>query len=250
MKTLRRLLTSLMLVVGLARGETERQHVTAQPHTATAQQTAASVEPGIEQPMKSANAGQAAVTSMRPEMLEGFAEQPEPIQQLVRSALALTEQGLSYRYGSSDPKAGGMDCSGFIYYLLTTNGYRDVPRDSSGQYAWVLKDSVFHSVLGRNQNLLNDMKPGDLLFWSGTYKVNRATPISHVMIYLGKEKSTGKPVMVGASDGRTYRGLRMSGVSVFDFKLPSGQPNKDDSTLTARFEGYGSIPPTRLKAGL
>ncbi|MBV9390916.1 MAG: C40 family peptidase [Verrucomicrobia bacterium] len=182
-------------------------------------------------------------------MLEGFAEQPAPIQQLLRSALSLTEQGLSYKYGSSDPKAGGMDCSGFIYYLLTTSGFRNVPRDSGGQYAWVLKDSVFHSVLTQNQDLLKDLKPGDLLFWSGTYRVNRATPISHVMIYLGKEKSTGKPVMVGASDGRTYRGLRRSGVSVFDFKIPSGQPNKNDSTLTARFEGYGSIPPTQPRAG-
>jgi hypothetical protein len=65
------------------------------------------------------------------------------------------------------------------------------------------------------------------------------------MIYLGKEKSTGKPVMVGATDGRTYDGVRRFGVSVFDFKMPSGKPNKDDPELTSKFEGYATIPGLR-----
>jgi hypothetical protein len=166
---------------------------------------------------------------------------------LIRSSLALTEQNLSYKYGSADPAAGGMDCSGFIYYVLSNAGYKDVPRDSAGQYEWVRKNSDFHSVLSRSGDSfeLNDLRPGDLLFWSGTYKVDREIPITHVMIYLGKEKSTDKPVMVGATDGRSYNGIRRFGVSVFDFKMPSGQPNKDDPGLTAKFEGYASIPGLR-----
>jgi hypothetical protein len=137
-----------------------------------------------------------------------------------------------------------MDCSGFIYYVLTNAGYKDVPRDSAGQYEWVRKSSNFHAVLSRSGESfeLNDLKPGDLLFWSGTYKVDRDIPITHVMIYLGKEKSTDKPVMVGATDGRSYDGIRRYGVSVFDFKMPSGQPNKEDPALKAKFEGYASIP--------
>jgi hypothetical protein len=83
------------------------------------------------------------------------------------------------------------------------------------------------------------------MFWSGTYKVNREIPVSHVMIYLGTEKSTKKPVMVGASDGRSYDGVRRNGVSVFDFKMPGGQPNSTDPDLVARFEGYGTIPGLR-----
>jgi hypothetical protein len=51
--------------------------------------------------------------------------------------------------------------------------------------------------------------------------------------------------MVGATDGRSYEGIRRFGVSVFDFKMPSGKPNKDDPELTARFEGYASIPGLR-----
>jgi cell wall-associated NlpC family hydrolase len=189
----------------------------------------------------------APMATIKPEELREFPEQPSDVQNLIRSSLALTEQNLSYKYGSADPAAGGMDCSGFIYYVLGNAGYKDVPRDSSGQYEWVRKNSDFHAVLSRSGDSfeLNDLRPGDLLFWSGTYKVDREIPITHVMIYLGKEKSTDKSVMVGATDGRSYNGIRRFGVSVFDFKMPSGQPNKDDPALTAKFEGYGSIPGLR-----
>jgi peptidoglycan DL-endopeptidase CwlO len=137
-----------------------------------------------------------------------------------------------------------MDCSGFIYYVLTNAGCKDVPRDAGGQYVWVRKSGNFHAVVGRSLESFefDDLKPGDLLFWSGTYAVDREFPITHVMIYLGKQKPTDKPVMVGSTDGRTYDGVRRSGVSVFDFDLPNGKPNGGNPNLTARFEGYGSIP--------
>ena len=132
------------------------------------------------------------MATIKPEALREFSEQPAEVQGLIRNSLALTEQNLSYKYGSADPAAGGMDCSGFIYYVLSDAGYKDVPRDSAGQYEWVRKNSDFHAVLSRSGGSfeLNDLKPGDLLFWSGTYKVDRDIPITHVMIYLGKEKST------------------------------------------------------------
>ena len=184
------------------------------------------------------------VASLRPDDLREFNSQPPKVQEFIRSALALTERNLAYTYGSSDPNSGGMDCSGFIYYVLTNAGYKDVPRQSSDQYLWVRKNSNFHAVLSRNSDTfeLKQLRPGDLMFWSGTYQVNRDVPITHVMIYLGTEKKTKKAVMVGASDGRTYNGERRFGVSVFDFRLPNGTPNKGDPDLTPRFEGYASIP--------
>jgi cell wall-associated NlpC family hydrolase len=189
----------------------------------------------------------APMATIKPEALREFAAQPPQVQQLIGNALALTERNLGYKYGSADPAAGGMDCSGFIFYVLSNAGYKDVPRDSSGQYAWVRKNSDFHAVLSRSGESfeLDGLKPGDLMFWSGTYKIDRDIPITHVMIYLGKEKSTGKPVMVGATDGRTYDGVRRFGVSVFDFRMPSGKPNKDDPGLTSKFEGYATIPGLR-----
>jgi cell wall-associated NlpC family hydrolase len=184
------------------------------------------------------------VASLQPADLREFDSQPEKVQNLIRSALALTERNLGYTYGSADPNNGGMDCSGFIYYVLTAAGYQDAPRQSSDQYLWVRKNSDFHAVISRSSDTfeLKQLRPGDLMFWSGTYEVNRDVPITHVMIYLGTEKKTKKPVMVGASDGRTYQGERRFGVSVFDFKLPNGTPNKNDPDLIARFEGYASIP--------
>jgi peptidoglycan DL-endopeptidase CwlO len=188
--------------------------------------------------------GSPPVASLRPDDLREFNSQPPKVQEFIRSALALTERNLGYTYGSSDPNSGGMDCSGFIYYVLTNAGYKDVPRQSSDQYLWVRKNSNFHAVLSRNSDTfeLKQLRPGDLMFWSGTYQVNRDVPITHVMIYLGTEKKNKKAVMVGASDGRTYNGERRFGVSVFDFRLPNGTPNKGDPDLTPRFEGYASIP--------
>ena len=202
------------------------------------------------EPGPSGTPAPANVASMRPDNIREFDKQPPKVQQLIRNALALTERNLTYKYGSSDPSEGGMDCSGFIYYVLTESGFKDVPRDSSGQYAWIRQNSDFHAVLSRNLQSFEfgDLKAGDLMFWSGTYRVSREFPITHVMIYLGMEKSAKKPVMVGSSDGRSYDGIQRNGVSVFDFKMPSGEPKSSDPVLIARFEGYGTIPGLREAA--
>lgn len=136
-----------------------------------------------------------------------------------------------------------MDCSGFIYYVLQQNGFSDVPRDSSQQYVWVRKAGNFHAVLSRHEDSfeLDALKPGDLLFWTGTYKIDRDPPVTHIMIYLGCEKGTNKRIMVGASDGRTYDGKQRFGVSIFDFKL-SKPPDSNDAKVSPLFVGYGRIP--------
>src|SRR2546421_163621 len=63
-----------------------------------------------------------------------YAKYPEHIRNVIDMALQLTTRNLDYKYGSADPASGGMDCSGFVFYVLTENGVRDVPRDSSQQY--------------------------------------------------------------------------------------------------------------------
>ena len=165
------------------------------------------------------------------------------MRQIIESGLDLTKQNLNYTYGSADPANGGMDCSGFVYYVLRQNGFTDVPRDSSQQYVWVRKAGNFQAVLSRHEDSfeLDALKPGDLLFWIGTYKIDRDPPITHAMIYLGREKRTNKRIMVGASDGRTYDGKQRFGVSIFDFKL-SKPPDSNDAKLSPVFVGYGRIP--------
>ena len=181
--------------------------------------------------------------TVSPNEIAGYETYPPKVRQIIEAGLELTKQNLGYAYGSADPVNRGMDCSGFIYYVLRQNGFSDVPRDSSQQYVWVRKTGNFNAVLSRNADTfeLEALKPGDLLFWSGTYKIDRDPPITHTMIYLGLEKGTKKRIMIGASDGRTYDGKQRFGVSVFDFKLPP-PPNSNEAKLSPVFVGYGRIP--------
>jgi peptidoglycan DL-endopeptidase CwlO len=181
--------------------------------------------------------------SLSPDQIEGYENDPPKVRQILDAGLALTKENLGYTYGSADPANGGMDCSGFVYYVLKQNGFSDVPRDSSQQYVWVRKAGGFYAVVSRKEDSLefDDLKPGDLLFWRGTYNIDRDPPITHTMIYLGREKRTNKRVMVGSSDGRTYDGKQRWGVSVFDFKMPP--PAKSgDAKISPVFVGYGRIP--------
>jgi cell wall-associated NlpC family hydrolase len=181
--------------------------------------------------------------SLSPDQIQGYENYPLKAKQILDAGLALTKQNLGYSYGSADPKNGGMDCSGFIYYVLQQNGFPDVPRDSSQQYVWVRKGGNFNAVLSRKEDSfeLDALKPGDLLFWRGTYNIDRDPPITHTMIYLGRERQTNKRVMVGSSDGRTYDGKQRWGVSVFDFKMPP-PPKSGDAKISPIFVGYGRIP--------
>lgn len=185
---------------------------------------------------------------MSPEAISGFENYPPKVQQLLNSALELTTRNLDYKYGSADPDNGGMDCSGFVYFVLKQNGVDGVPRDSSEQYIWVRRAGKFEPVVSRKEDSFefDNLKPGDLLFWTGTYAIQRDPPITHAMIYLGREKKTGARVMVGASDGRTYQSQQRFGVSVFDFKMPRADKDEaEDGKVHPRFVGYAHIPGLR-----
>jgi len=152
---------------------------------------------------------------------------------------------LKYQYGSADPKKGGFDCSGAMYYVLNESGLKP-GRSSAAQYLWIKKSGEITDV-GKSVNSLDDpafdaLKPGDLLFWSGTYTPTdgRKVAITHVSMYLGKAKSDGRHLMIGSSNGRSYRGKRQNGYGVFDFRLPS-------KTSKSTFVGYGT--PVGLVAG-
>lgn len=181
----------------------------------------------------------AAVSSLETTELADFDQQPEPIKTLIREALELTKLNLTYVFSSSDPKLGGMDCSGTIYHLLIKQGLKQTPRQSDEMGQWLVDngklkrtnkaDSLSHAAFAA-------LKPGDLIFWSGTYEAtHRNLPISHVMLYLGQHKTTKKPVIFGASDGRSYEGQKRTGVSVFNLTMP--KPNGK-----VIIYGFGSIP--------
>ena len=180
--------------------------------------------------------------TISPNEIIGYESYPAEVRHVLDLALILTTKNLGYKYGSADPANGGMDCSGFIYYVLSQGGIKDVPRDAREQYIWVRKAGNFQAVLAHRDDTfeLDALKPGDLLFWAGTYNISRDPAITHTMIYLGREKGTNQRVMVGASDGRTYRGQQRFGVSLFDFKVGPLKPKSDGTSPV--FVGYGRIP--------
>jgi peptidoglycan DL-endopeptidase CwlO len=210
------------------------------PQNAEEPKSPSSSEAAQATPSPSPSPTTADVSSVKPEDLRGFYNNPPEVQQLLTAALELTEQNLSYLYGSAEPTRGGMDCSGTIYFLLQKMGVSDVPRSASQQYVWVRRADAFHPVVSTRPDSfeLDALRPGHLLFWTGTYSVDVDPPVTHTMIYLGKARSDGRPLMVGASDGRTFRGDKKFGVSVFDFVIPK----PDGRNPMSRFIGYAEIP--------
>ncbi|MBT8043436.1 MAG: C40 family peptidase [Verrucomicrobiae bacterium] len=171
--------------------------------------------------------------------LIGYKKLPANRQKLIKQALytASNNKWLKYKFGGANPSAGGFDCSGAMYYILRHAGYQP-PRTSAQQYVWLRNAKLITKVEGRPLSLddkaFNKLTPGDLLFWSGTYRPTdgRTVNITHVSLYLGKEKD-GRHVMAGASKGRSYRGKKGDGYGVYDFRLPR-------KGSKSRFVGFGS----------
>ncbi|MDF1656561.1 MAG: NlpC/P60 family protein [Verrucomicrobiales bacterium] len=181
----------------------------------------------------------ASVASIAPEDLVEFETQSAPVQELIRNALKLTEKKLTYQFGSNSPSNAGMDCSGSIQFVLKAAGVEELPRTSFGFYEWAKEKGALIKTEGVHSTedpVFADLKPGDLLFWTGTYSTTkRNPPISHVMIFLGRLKADGQGVVFGSSDGRRFRGKRITGVSVFDWKVPSAESK-------SKFVAFGPIP--------
>src|ERR1700731_1233264 len=118
-----------------------------------------------------------------------------------------------------------------------------VPPQRPEQYVWVRKAGTFETVLAQRDDSfeLDGLKPGDLLFWVTPYSVSRDPDVIETMIYIGRDKATNQRLMVGASEGRTYKDQMRKGVGIFDFKI-GRTASKASKEPTAVFVGYGRIP--------
>lgn len=175
------------------------------------------------------------------DLVEYETEAPE-VKKLIEVSLELTRKKLYYRFGSNAPEKGGMDCSGTVQCALSRYGFTELPRSSHDFWTWAKGEETLRPTPGVQSvedPVFTDLRPGDLLFWEGTYETgDLVPPISHVMIYLGTLKSDGKGVLFGASEGRYYRGKRIDGVSVFDWELPKPKS-------ASKFVAYARIPGLR-----
>jgi peptidoglycan DL-endopeptidase CwlO len=137
-----------------------------------------------------------------------------------------------YKFSAESPKEG-MDCSGAVTYLLGLSGVTP-PRSSAAMRAWLAKTTTFVVVPADARSIdhaiYQKLRPGDLVFWA-----REGEDVTHVQMYLGKEKADGRHVMIGASEGRSYRGRKLSGFGIVDFKVPAAGIDK-------RIVGFGPVP--------
>ena len=192
-----------------------------------------------QKPAKKSHGRPALVTTAE---LEEFQQLSEERKKLIGIAISVAADSpwLPYKYGGADPKEGGFDCSGAMYFVMGKFGLQP-PRTSAAQFLWLEKNDRLHKVPATATELedasLDALQPGDLLFWSGTYQPTdgRSVNITHVAMYLGTEKKGGRAVMINATDGRSYRGKPANGYGVYDFRLPrKGSKSK--------LVGYGTPP--------
>ena len=95
------------------------------------------------------------------------------------SATALGLRGVPYVLGGADPNQG-FDCSGLVHYVFAQHGLQ-VPR-------------VVNELFGTGRSVdPDDLKPGDLLFFSTTDKGT-----SHVGILIGGEEFVHAPSAGGS----------------------------------------------------
>lgn len=167
----------------------------------------------------------------------GFFSSGKPSDDMLKLLAVIRERAetistfrLPYVFGGDHPKEGGLDCSGAMKFLLSDIGFPDLPRTSFDQYAWLRKARTLRHTKSIPEEMggRKGIKPGDLIFWGGTYDSGHR--VSHVMLYLGQGKD-GTHYMFGAR-GKNKTGLNGSGVDIF--KLESGYQKG--------LIGFGSLP--------
>ncbi len=82
--------------------------------------------------------------------------------------------GYPYVWGGSEPSTS-FDCSGYICWVYTQSGVHNLPRTTAQQ--------IYNQCVPISRS---EAKPGDLVFFTKTYKTS--DPVTHVGIYVGDGK--------------------------------------------------------------
>ena len=157
-------------------------------------------------------------------------------------AFLKANSAIPYKLGSAD--ATGMDCSGAVFFLLK-QASQEPPRSAHEQYLWMkeLKRLTIVPTTARTENdpAYAALLPGDLVFYAH-YGPDAPQEIhaSHVHVYLGKE-ADGHAIMIGSSEGRSYRHHKINGFGITDYHVPA-------AGAKTRIIAYGPPPPLAIAA--
>ncbi|MCG9876174.1 MAG: C40 family peptidase [Leptospiraceae bacterium] len=144
-----------------------------------------------------------------------------------------------------------MDCSNTARYTYQEIFQRQIPRTSLDQYLFAKNQSLFYPIVWETEKeltrkiLLRKLKAGDLLFWKNTTNVQANPPISHVMIYLGRDNSD-KMFMFGAStSARSQATQKSGGIGIYPFdpyaKIGCVKDSFGVCTIYSEFVGWARL---------
>jgi 3D (Asp-Asp-Asp) domain-containing protein len=136
-----------------------------------------------------------------------------------------------YVFGGNDPRGGRLDCSSFTQYVYKVYAGVSLGRTTGQQ--------VQEGTKVEKANL----KPGDLVFFKGTYNSSHIYGVSHVGIYIGEGKfihnSSSTAVSIGELSNSYWTSHWLMGRRVLteaqlndsgDGKKPSGKGTKYTAT--------------------
>ena len=142
------------------------------PAAPAAEPAKPAAQPAVVQEAKPVQPEQAATTDAARSGTSRGAEPPAEAALTRNNAIVNTAMkyvGYRYRFGGSSPS--GFDCSGFVYYVVNRAG------GSVGR-------TIPYQINSGTRISRSDLQPGDLLFFSNTYKRG----LSHAGIYIGNGK--------------------------------------------------------------
>lgn len=157
-------------------------------------------------PVKTTTASPPASTSSKQSTLSKNALVRKAQLKLRDVAISLARHDIDYNQKWRPPgekKPWVMDCSNTSRYLYQAAVGLEIPRTASSQY-WVLDNEklvwrVPKDSEGRPSKTYLDkhLQVGDLLFWEHTYKPVREPPVTHVTVFMGRNKK-GEWIMAGS----------------------------------------------------
>ena len=167
-----------------------------------------------------------------------FMQQAQQVKEMILKLSEIADETPTVKSFKAElPEGTGVDFYPGQFFMVSFPGDAEIKTARAYSVASSPMEKKYLEIalnkIGPFTTKMFQLKPGDLLFWTGTYPVRRDPALSHVMLYIGRDKNN-RPLMFGATE-RRLANKTTKGVGVFPFNLPS-------KNSKIRFLGYACIP--------